>query len=119
MSDERYEKGYTISIWLPKEAPKDVVDRFRHRIAELTYGELLEDRGHWDPAIIESPWDLLQIDRDEHAYSPHIYLSTSCHHGNHNYCQTERGLFGLKTPACCKFCAAPCRCLCHAQTQDK
>jgi hypothetical protein len=43
----------------------------------------------------------------------HDYLSTSCLHGHHDYCQRERGLAGDKTPAVCKFCGAPCRCHCH------
>lgn len=43
----------------------------------------------------------------------HRYLSTSCLHGDHKYCQSERGAVGDKTPAQCKFCKAPCVCLCH------
>lgn len=37
---------------------------------------------------------------------PHDYFSTSCLHGLHERC-AEKG-------AQCKFCAAPCRCECHA-----
>lgn len=43
----------------------------------------------------------------------HVYLSTGCLHGNHAYCQAKTGAVGAKTPATCKFCAAPCVCACH------
>ena len=45
----------------------------------------------------------------------HAYLSTGCLHGEHGYCQAETGICGEKTPAQCKFCAAPCVCPCHTQ----
>ena len=53
----------------------------------------------------------------------HLYLSTGCLHGDvllpdgqtgHAYCQGETGAVGAKTPAVCKFCAAPCQCPCHS-----
>lgn len=44
----------------------------------------------------------------------HDYLSTSCFHGQHAYCQSDTGAAGTKTPAQCKFCAAPCSCWCHS-----
>lgn len=43
----------------------------------------------------------------------HVYLSTGCLHGEHAYCQAKTGAVGAKTPATCKFCAAPCVCECH------
>lgn len=43
----------------------------------------------------------------------HIYLSTACLHKNHEYCRSYEGYAGLKTPAQCKFCQAPCVCDCH------
>lgn len=43
----------------------------------------------------------------------HIYLSTACYHGYHDYCKRERGLMGEKIPAKCKFCDAKCWCSCH------
>lgn len=55
---------------------------------------------------------------------PHVYLSTSCLHGDlvlpdgrtgHEYCQGETGHCGSKTPSQCKFCAAPCVCTCHQE----
>jgi hypothetical protein len=60
------------------------------------------------------------------APSPgHAYLSTSCLHAAepgredlHAYCQSARGRADggetwAKSPACCKFCGAPCTCGCH------
>jgi hypothetical protein len=44
---------------------------------------------------------------------PHVYLSTGCLHGEHDYCQNKDGQAGPKAPASCKFCAAPCVCSCH------
>ena len=43
----------------------------------------------------------------------HVYLSTGCLHGDHDYCQNMTGLAGKKRPATCKFCKAPCICGCH------
>lgn len=45
----------------------------------------------------------------------HHYLSTGCLHDHHAYCQGAEGAVGAKSPAQCKWCAAPCRCACHAQ----
>jgi hypothetical protein len=45
----------------------------------------------------------------------HRYLSTGCLHGEHGYCQANTGSNGQKSPAQCKFCAAPCQCGCHQQ----
>lgn len=47
----------------------------------------------------------------------HIYLSTGCLHGRHDYCQAMSGNAGLKRPATCKFCNARCICHCHT-TED-
>lgn len=48
----------------------------------------------------------------------HVYLSTSCLHGEHGYCRSATGSNDstqwAKTPASCKFCGAPCICECHA-----
>lgn len=47
----------------------------------------------------------------------HRYLSTSCLHGHHDYCQAATGSNGTtewdKTPASCKFCGSACTCPCH------
>jgi hypothetical protein len=45
----------------------------------------------------------------------HHYLSTGCFHGDHDYCSNIDGRAGLKKPAQCKFCAAPCVCSCHRE----
>lgn len=44
----------------------------------------------------------------------HRYLSTACHHDQHDYCAAPRRPDGTpKQPASCKFCSAPCECVCH------
>ncbi len=43
----------------------------------------------------------------------HVYLSTACLHGEHDYCNSMVGAQGVKRPAQCKFCEATCICECH------
>lgn len=43
----------------------------------------------------------------------HVYLSTSCFHGQHHYCANIGGVASPKVPATCKFCPAECVCNCH------
>jgi len=43
----------------------------------------------------------------------HIYLSTGCLHGHHEYCQSMTGQQGAKRPGRCKFCDSRCVCSCH------
>ncbi|MEU1309476.1 hypothetical protein ABZ419_11355 [Streptomyces cinnamoneus] len=50
--------------------------------------------------------------------SHHIYLSTSCLHHDHDYCQHHTGLSGAKRPSVCKFCKAPCICVCHRGSDE-
>lgn len=45
----------------------------------------------------------------------HVYLSTGCLHGDHDYCQSMTGLNGAKRPASCKKCGAKCICGCHQE----
>lgn len=49
----------------------------------------------------------------------HVYLSTSCRHDDHDYCQNDKGSNGAvnwnKMPGECKFCSAPCICPCHQE----
>ena len=47
----------------------------------------------------------------------HVYLSTGCLHGRHDYCQGTTGLAGKKRPGECKFCGAKCVCECHAPAE--
>ena len=53
----------------------------------------------------------------------HEYLSTSCLHDEHVYCQSGTGSNGTtewaKTPASCKFCGASCVCPCHGARTDE
>lgn len=51
--------------------------------------------------------------------APHVYLSTACLHGRHEYCACDvRWLTGEKTPHTCKWCPAQCICPCHAEVVD-
>ena len=50
------------------------------------------------------------------AATGHVYLSTSCLHNDHAYCQSMTGLNGAKRPGECKKCQAKCICGCHQQT---
>ena len=68
----------------------------------------------------------------EAAVSDHIYLSTSCLHGEHDYCKSaivqelvphwadddSEILTRRKRPSECKFCAAPCVCKCHKESDE-
>ncbi|GAA0453934.1 hypothetical protein ACFQ2B_27710 [Streptomyces stramineus] len=51
--------------------------------------------------------------RPEGMGSTHVYLSTGCLHGQHDYRQSNTGSNGTKMPASCKFCRAACVCDCH------
>ena len=48
----------------------------------------------------------------------HHYLSTGCLHDQHDYCSNVDGIAGLKKPAQCKFCTAPCQCPCHTTPKE-
>jgi hypothetical protein len=43
----------------------------------------------------------------------HVYLSTGCLAGRHDYCQAMTGQQGEKRPGRSKFSDAPCICFCH------
>lgn len=51
----------------------------------------------------------------------HAYLSSSCSHGLHDYCNaTERDDGTAKKSGQCRFCEAPCVCpLCHQGTSEE
>ena len=76
----------------------------------------------WSSEVAEPRGHLYPVGGLKSDGSTHIYFSTGCRHGDmvlpdgrtgHEYCQGETGAVGAKTPAQCKFCAAPCRCDCH------
>lgn len=114
-----YPDGFTIGIFIPKEAPKEIVDKLFDRVTGIVYDYVPDDRENWDPIIFGRAADVFQIDTEGHdCCPPHEYFSTSCFHGNHKYCQSETGLIGLKTPGVCKFCTAPCQCICHAEKRE-
>lgn len=50
----------------------------------------------------------------EQQAGPHVYLSTGCYHGRHDYCAAMTGMRGEKRPARCKWCEARCECDCHS-----
>jgi hypothetical protein len=52
---------------------------------------------------------------DDFVAEPHVYLSTGCLHGQHEYCQNMIGQQGVKRPGQCKFCDARCICPCHTE----
>lgn len=59
-------------------------------------------------------------DHDQGETPVHVYLSTACLHGEHDYCSaTERSPGDLKDPGRCKFCPAPCVCRCHQDARQK
>lgn len=43
----------------------------------------------------------------------HVYLSTGCLAGEHDYCKSMTGLTGTKRGGRSKFSDAPCICRCH------
>lgn len=49
----------------------------------------------------------------------HVYWSTACLHGRHEYCACDVGLTGdEKAPHTCKWCPAQCICPCHVEEVD-
>lgn len=118
-SEPEYPNGFTLSIFLPGEATTEQITQVQDRVSALVYGEILEDRQGWDPFIVGHGGDILQIEHDCECCPPHIYFSTSCFHGDHNYCKRETGLLGNKIPGVCKFCQAPCVCRCHQEEETE
>lgn len=96
----------------------------------------LRDRERWlawfptrprrgDPGLNDIAADYLRdtFGEDDHVWPDgaavtHVYLSTACLHGHHDYCAgTLRQDGGTKEPACCKWCGSPCVCTtCNHQT---
>lgn len=103
--------GFTASVYFPPEANWEQVQSFFDRISILADQGYFASREGWDPFVVGHTRDILGVDHT----SGHIYLSTGCLHGNHGYCKGEGGFSGPKTPAICKFCAAPCICVCHTE----
>lgn len=98
------------------------------------YGEVLDHCGDPAPSIVGQPSTSWCIRRPGHGVPhrdrtgvewaridealaggtvPHVYLSTGCLHGEHDYCQSMIGMQGEKRPSRCKWCEAQCRCSCH------
>lgn len=53
--------------------------------------------------------------RELRSGEEHIYLSTACLHGAHDYCGSRYNAYTLepKKPATCKYCDSRCVCVCH------
>lgn len=79
------------------EQAEAAVKRVRALVAEYPAGI--------DTALIEEALDT--------QAGQHVYLSTGCFHGDHDYCKAMTGLNGAKRPASCKKCGAKCICGCH------
>lgn len=94
---------------LDKKA-KDLTSEFYNR------NVLHEDGPFATVATWKCAADLLRRMADQAQQDGHVYLSTSCLHGEHGYCQSHTGLSGAKKPSRCKFCEAPCVCDCHQTT---
>lgn len=76
------------------------------------------DIQHWQARVTPREYETWQT--TARAAGPttagvHVYLSTGCLHGDHDYCKSMTGLNGAKRPASCKKCGAKCICSCHEQ----
>ncbi len=109
------EHGFSFVVYFPPEADWDKVQSFCDRITTLAYEGFFPTREGWDPFVFGYARDICGVDKG----SSHVYLSTGCLHGNHSYCQGGDGFCGPKTPAICKFCAAPCICPCHTKRKNE
>lgn len=100
-------KAFTVGMYLPPGTPDKTAKLLMKQISAHLQ-EVLGVQG-----------EVWKIDHDCECCSPHIYLSTSCFHGNHTYCQNETGLIGTKIPGECKFCHSKCICPCHRETEEE
>lgn len=67
-----------------------------------------------EQAEVMPEWERALLD-DVRAAETHVYRSTACHHGEHQYCSaTARPDGAAKAPGRCKFCPANCVCDCHS-----
>lgn len=100
------EHGYTIGVYLPPQAPWETVDATLDVIADHVHS--LPGEG-WDGFVVGLAGDQLGIDTAL-PDGTHIYMSTSCLHGEHEHCKAMVGTTGEKRPGSCKWCDAVCRC---------
>jgi hypothetical protein len=101
-------RGYTLAVFFPPESPWEVVEAAFDRFAEafMLQGD---EGGGWDTFVVGLAGDQLGIEADV-PDGTHIYMSTSCLHGDHEHCKAMTGVNGAKRPGRCKFCDAVCRC---------
>jgi hypothetical protein len=101
------------------EGVRDAEARVRAQIAEEVrgYGRRLRAQP-WErglAAVIDRLAERIAEGRVPADPPRHRYLSTACHHGEHDYCAAPLRPDGTeKKPATCKFCEARCVCPCHA-----
>jgi hypothetical protein len=104
--------GYTVAAYFPPEADWEMVQFFLDRLSVLADGYFTDRKG-WDPFVFGQRGDVLHVDCEGH-----VYLSTSCFHDEHEYCQSSQGVNESgekwkKYPNRCKFCDSVCICPCH------
>jgi hypothetical protein len=58
-------------------------------------------------------WRALRAAIRQFVTGRHVYLSTGCMAGRHDYCRSMVGAAGEKKPARSKFSGAACICWCH------
>lgn len=102
-------RGYTVGVFFPPEAPWEAVEAVMDRIFEVAGDAQGPEGGGWDAFAVGLAGDQLGIDADL-PDGTHIYMSTSCLHGDHEHCKAMVGVNGDKRPGRCKFCDAVCRC---------
>jgi hypothetical protein len=76
------------------------------------------DIQHWQARVTPreySTWKEAARAAGPTTAGAHVYLSTGCLHGDHDYCKSMTGLNGAKRPGSCKHCGAKCICNCHEE----
>jgi hypothetical protein len=98
------ERGYTIGVYLPPQAPWEAVEATLDAIADHVHSLPGDD---WDGFVVGLAGDILGIDGEPEFPLPirpdgtHHYVSTYCVHGDHAACRRV-----------CKSCPAECACDC-------
>lgn len=96
-------------LWCGSPDPK------LHPALQLFDGEVLPCSNPWHDSVpigdTEPPHEPIPGEPEDIG---HVYLSTACLHGRHEYCARDVGLTGTKTPQTCKWCPAQCVCPCHS-----
>lgn len=84
----------------------DHIERLRERLEELRARGSMTRPIPWRMRWAAAWAALVQL-----ATGRHVYIATSCLHGDCSHCRSGRRLDGgPKRPMCCKWCETPCRC---------